>query len=189
MLLDVLWDCNYKGKMAIFEEFIWHCTRLSTDRADTAGDLYSLPTMARKGRILPGYYKLPLLWRNQGADRDPTDISPPMNQKSYPTNNDQKWLYISLIKSGSVFTIFISNTDAVSYHPFCSSAPVPAGAWLRYPQLQWEPEIHPCAQLTTILEHLLSMLQLALLLARLEQIPSEAEDLISLFLLGDHKVC
>lgn len=70
------------------------------------------------------------------ADRDPTDFSAPMNQKSYPMNNNQKWLYTSLIKSGSVFTILISNTDAVSYHPFCSSVPVPAGAWLKYPQLQ-----------------------------------------------------
>lgn len=110
--------------------------RLSADRADTAGDLCCLSTIARNGRILPDYYTLSLLWGNQGADRDPTDFSPPMNQKSYPMNNNQKLLYTSLIKSGSVFIILISNTDAVSYHPFCSSVPVPAGAWLKYPQLQ-----------------------------------------------------
>lgn len=83
---------------------------------------------------------------------------------------------------------FYLNTDTGTYHPFCSSVPVLAGAWLKYLQLQLDQEIHPYDQLIIVLEHHLSMLQLALLLAKLEQIPSEAEDLVILFLLGAQKV-
>lgn len=112
LLLDVLWDWSYKGKMAVTEVFKWH----SAGHLQTEQTLQEIATACPQGQGMAGLYQitthcLPLLWGNQGADKDPTDFSPPVNQKSYPMNNNQKLLYTSLIKSGSVFTILISNTD------------------------------------------------------------------------------
>lgn len=98
--LDVLWDWNYKGKMAIIEEFKWHCTcHLQTEQT-----LQGISTDCLQWQGMAGFYQVttncfPLLWGNQRADRDPIDFSASMNQKSYPMNNNQKWLYTSLIKT------------------------------------------------------------------------------------------
>ena len=80
------------------------------------------------------------------------------------------------------------DTSLIIYHPFDSNAPILDGAWWIHQQLQSVLEIHPSVPPTTILETLLTRLQMDPLLAKPEQTPSEAEYLLTLFLLEKEKM-